>query len=76
VVAEVMANLPFWLGPDRIIYGTDFPIRYPHWQFDDFMAVELPEDIKEEHSVDLTPVIKQKNVGGNGVPIATSPCDR
>src|SRR6266545_3445748 len=36
--AEVMANLLFWLGPDRIVYGTDFPIWYPHWQLDDFMA--------------------------------------
>ena len=63
--AEVMANLLFWLGPDRIIYGTDFPIWHPHWQLDDFMAFELPEDIKEEYGVDLTPEIKQKIVGGN-----------
>jgi hypothetical protein len=63
--AEVVANLLFWLGPDRIIYGTDFPIWYPHWQLDDFMAFELPEDLKREYDVDLTPEIKQKIVGGN-----------
>ena len=60
-----MANLLFWLGPDRIIYGTDFPIWYPHWQLDDFMAFELPEDIKKEYGVDLTDEIKQKIIGGN-----------
>lgn len=63
--AEVMANLLFWLGPDRIIYGTDFPIWYPHWQLDDFMAFQLPEDIKAEYGVDLTDEIKQKIIGGN-----------
>jgi predicted TIM-barrel fold metal-dependent hydrolase/metal-sulfur cluster biosynthetic enzyme len=63
--AEVMANLLYWLGPDRIIYGTDFPIWYPHWQLDDFMAFELPEDLKEEYGVDLTPEIKQQIIGGN-----------
>ena len=63
--AEVMANLLFWLGPDRIIYGTDFPIWYPHWQLEDFMAFELPEDLKQEFGVDLTPEIKEKIVGGN-----------
>ena len=60
-----MANLLYWLGPDRIIYGTDFPIWYPHWQLDDFMAFELPEDLKQEYGVDLTPEIKQKIIGGN-----------
>jgi predicted TIM-barrel fold metal-dependent hydrolase len=63
--AEVMANLLFWLGPDRIIYGTDFPIWYPHWQLDDFMAFRLPEDIRQEYGVDLTDEIKEKIVGGN-----------
>jgi len=61
----VMANLLFWLGPDRIVYGTDFPIWYPHWQLDEFMAFQLPEDIKKEYGVDLTDEIKQKIIGGN-----------
>jgi hypothetical protein len=63
--ANLMANLLFWLGPDRIIYGTDFPIWYPHWQLDEFLAFELPEDLKEEYGVDLTPEIKDKIIGGN-----------
>jgi predicted TIM-barrel fold metal-dependent hydrolase len=63
--AETMANLLFWLGPDRIVYGTDFPIWYPHWQLDAFMAFQLPEDLKEQYGVDLTPEAKQKIIGGN-----------
>jgi predicted TIM-barrel fold metal-dependent hydrolase len=63
--AEIMANLLFWIGPDRIIYGTDFPIWYPHWQLDEFMEFELPEDLKAEYGVDLTMEMKQKIIGGN-----------
>jgi predicted TIM-barrel fold metal-dependent hydrolase len=63
--AEIMANLLFWIGPDRIIWGTDFPIWYPHWLLDDFMAFQLPEDLKAEYGVDLTDEIKQKIIGGN-----------
>jgi hypothetical protein len=63
--AEIMANLLFWLGPERIVYGTDFPIWYPHWMLDEFMAFELPEDIKQEYGVDLTPEVKEKIIGGN-----------
>jgi hypothetical protein len=60
-----MANLLFWLGPDRIVYGTDFPIWYPHWQLEDFMAFELPDDLKQQYGVDLTMEAKQKIIGGN-----------
>src|SRR3989454_10156425 len=63
--AEIMANLLFWIGPDRIIWGTDFPIWYPHWLLDDFMAFQLPDDLKAEYGVDLTDEIKQKIIGGN-----------
>jgi uncharacterized protein len=63
--AEIMANLLFWIGPDRIIWGTDFPIWYPHWLLDDFMAFELPDDLKEEYGVDLTDEIKQRIIGTN-----------
>jgi uncharacterized protein len=62
---NVMANLLFWLGPDRICYGTDFPIWYPHWQLDDFMAFQIPSDLEDEYGVSLTDEIKEKIIGGN-----------
>ena len=63
--ANIMANLLFWLGPDRIIYGTDFPIWYPQWQLDDLMAFQLPADIEDEFGVSLTDETKEKIIGGN-----------
>jgi predicted TIM-barrel fold metal-dependent hydrolase len=63
--AKVMANLLFWLGTDRIIGGTDFPIWCPHWLLDRFMTFELPGDIEGEYGVTLTMETNQKVVGEN-----------
>ena len=63
--AEIMANLLFWLGEDRILFGSDYAIWSPKWIIEKFMAFSLPDDIREEYKVELTPAIKRKILGGN-----------
>ncbi len=63
--AEIVANLLFWLGPDKLCFGSDYAIWTPKWLIDKFMAFELPDDIKEEFGVDLTLEIKRKILGEN-----------
>jgi hypothetical protein len=63
--AEIMANLLFWCGEDRITFGSDYAIWSPGWILDAFMKFELPEDIKKEYGVDLTPPVKRKILGEN-----------
>jgi hypothetical protein len=63
--AEIMANLLFWLGPDKLCFGSDYAIWSPKWLIEQFMAFELPEDIKKEYGVDLTLDVKRKILGGN-----------
>jgi predicted TIM-barrel fold metal-dependent hydrolase len=67
--AEIIANLLFWLGPDKLLFGSDYGIWSPKWQIDEFMAFRLPDDIKAEYGVDLTPEIKRKIVGENAARI-------
>ena len=62
---EIMANLLFWLGPDKLLFGSDYAIWSPKWLIDKFMAYQLPEDLKQEYHVDLTPEIKRKVLGEN-----------
>jgi predicted TIM-barrel fold metal-dependent hydrolase len=62
---EIMANLLFWLGPDRLCFGSDYAIWSPKWLIEKFMAYELPEDLKQEYHVDLTFEIKRKILGEN-----------
>ena len=63
--AEIMANLLFWVGEDRIIYSTDFPIWYPHWQLEGLWNFQVPQDLKAEYGVDFTPEARRKVLGEN-----------
>lgn len=63
--AEVIAELLFWVGEDKLLFASDYAIWTPQWIVDAFMAFELPEDIKQEHGVDLTPEAKRKILGLN-----------
>ena len=63
--AEVIAELLFWVGPDKILFGSDYAIWTPRWLVEKFWAFQLPEDIKQERGVDLTPEIKEKILGLN-----------
>jgi predicted TIM-barrel fold metal-dependent hydrolase len=74
--AEIIANLLFWLGPDKLCFGSDYTIWSPKWLIEKLMAFELPDDIKQEYGVDLTMEIKRKILGENaarlyGIDIAT-----
>jgi hypothetical protein len=62
---EIIANLLFWLGPDKLCFGSDYAIWTPKWLIEKFMAYELPEDLKQEYHVDLTFEIKRKILGEN-----------
>ncbi len=62
---EIMANLLFWLGPDKLCFGSDYAIWSPKWLIDKFVAYELPQDLKDEYHVELSAEIKRKIMGEN-----------
>jgi len=62
---HVISELLFWLGPDKLLYGSDYGIWTPRWLIDKFMAFEIPEaETKETKSV-LTLETKKKILGLN-----------
>ncbi len=63
--AEVMANLLFWIGPDKMLFGSDYAIWEPKWLIEKFAAFEMPEDLKAEFGVDMTMEAKRKILGLN-----------
>ena len=63
--AEVISELLFWLGEDRLLFGSDYAIWQPKWLIEKFMAFELPEDIQEETGVTLDLDVKKKILGEN-----------
>ncbi|PZN12740.1 MAG: amidohydrolase [Bacillota bacterium] len=63
--AEVLANLIWWVGEDRLLFGSDYGIWHPRWLVERFMAFDFPEDIKEEFGFELTLDVKKKILGEN-----------
>ncbi len=63
--AHVLSELLFWLGEDKILYGSDYGIWSPKWLIEKFMDFELPDDVKAETSVNLTLETKKKILGLN-----------
>ena len=63
--AEVIAELLFWVGEDKLLFGSDYAIWTPKWLVDRFMDFEIPDDIAKERGVELTMDIKEKILGLN-----------
>ncbi len=63
--AHVISELLFWIGPDKLLFGSDYGIWTPRWLIDKFMAFELPDEVKRETGVDLTLEAKKKILGLN-----------
>jgi uncharacterized protein len=62
--AQVMGELLYWLGEDRILFASDYAIWQPKWIIDKFMAFEMPGDMKNEYPA-LTMETKAKILGKN-----------
>lgn len=63
--AHVISELLFWVGEDKILYGSDYAIWTPKWLVNRFMDFELPEDVSKETGVALTLQAKKKILGLN-----------
>jgi uncharacterized protein len=67
--AEVMAELLFWVGPDKLIFGSDYALWQPKWLVEALIKFEMPEDLKAHYGVDLTMETKKKILGLNAARI-------
>ena len=63
--AHIISELLFWLGEDRLLFGSDYGIWTPKWLVDQFMAFELPDDVRRETGVNLSLQAKKKILGLN-----------
>jgi uncharacterized protein len=62
---DVMAELLFWLGEDRLMFASDYALWHPKWIVEKFVAFDLPEQTTEETGVSLSVEAKQKILGLN-----------
>lgn len=62
--AQIIGELLYWLGDNRISFGSDYGIWQPKWLVEQFVDFQIPEDLQGEYGV-LTPDIKRKILGLN-----------
>jgi len=62
---QIMSELLFWLGEDRILFGSDYAIWHPKWIVEQFVDYQLPEDMAQDTGANLTPDVKRKILGEN-----------
>jgi hypothetical protein len=67
VAAHIMGQLMKFMGPDRIIFGSD-SVWYgsPQWQIDAFWRFQIPEEMRKKYGYpELTLDAKRKILGLN-----------
>ena len=62
---EIMGELLFWLGEDRLLFGSDYALWNPDWLVETFMETELTDEQRDEYGVELDVDTKRKILGEN-----------
>lgn len=63
--ASMMADLLFFLGPDRLLFGSDYGIYSPKWLVEAFAKFEFDEETAREARTEFTMDVKAKILGLN-----------
>ncbi|MFB6157669.1 MAG: amidohydrolase family protein [Haloferacaceae archaeon] len=62
---EIMGELLYWLGEDRILFGSDYALWNPDWLVDMVMNAELTDEQRREYGVELSTDVMKKVMGEN-----------
>ncbi len=62
---EIMGELLFWLGEDRLLFGSDYALWNPDWLVETFLESELTPEQRDEYGVEFGLETKKKILGEN-----------
>ena len=62
--AQIIGELLYWLGEDRIVFGSDYAIWEPKWLIERFVDFQIPEDLQGEYG-EISTEAKRKILGLN-----------
>ena len=63
--SEIMTELLYWVGSDRILFGSDYAIWQPKWIIEQFMELELTDEQAAEANNTLSLEVKKKIMAEN-----------
>ena len=69
--AQIMGELMYWIGEDRILFSSDYALWTPKWLIEQFVDFQIPEDMSEYGP--LTTAQKQKVLGLNAAKLYDLP---
>ena len=61
--AQIIGELLYWIGEDRILFSSDYALWTPKWLVEKFVDFQIPEDLTEY--APLTTAQKKKILGLN-----------
>lgn len=62
--AQILGELLYWTGEDRILFSSDYALWTPDWLIEKFLDLQMPEDMVPEYG-ELTTQQKKKILGLN-----------
>ena len=71
--ARVMGELLFWVGEDKLTFGSDYNIWVPKWQVEGFVDWQMPDDDAFTDYGKLTTATKKKILGLNAAKLYDIP---
>ncbi|MGH9054902.1 MAG: amidohydrolase family protein, partial [Acidimicrobiales bacterium] len=63
--AKVMGELLFWVGEDKMLFGSDYAIWEPRWQIEGLVDWDYPEGDEYSDYPRVTTATKKKILGLN-----------
>ncbi|MBV9165615.1 MAG: amidohydrolase [Solirubrobacterales bacterium] len=63
--AKVMGELLFWLGEDKLLYGSDYAIWEPKWQIEGLLDWNYPDDSEFSDYPAVSDATRRKILGLN-----------
>ncbi|HEV2743076.1 MAG TPA: amidohydrolase family protein [Rubrobacter sp.] len=63
--AQIIGELLYWLGEDRILFASDYALWQPKWLVEKFVDFQFPGDPEFDDYAEITPDIKRKILGLN-----------
>jgi predicted TIM-barrel fold metal-dependent hydrolase len=61
--AQIIGELLYWIGEDRLLFSSDYALWQPKWLIEQFVDFEIPADMTEYPA--LTTTAKKKILGLN-----------
>ncbi|MBU8865601.1 amidohydrolase family protein [Paenarthrobacter aromaticivorans] len=62
--AQIIGELLYWIGEDKILFGSDYALWQPKWLVEKFVDFQIPEDMQGEYG-EITVAQKKKILGLN-----------